>query len=694
MDGLFSSNRHDSALGRFHVFVIVSILKRISINEIGSFQLVERFFSYLALISCSFSLSVPNTLATIVINELLAATDSTDSYGASLEWIELYNLGSETISLSGYSLSDDPLAPRKWMLGNATIEPFSFIRIWATGYDRTDPGDFHTNFRLNKNGEILTLYHADGAEADAIHYPIQQQDISYGRYPDGGDEWRYFSTPSPNLPNSDPGFIDFTPAPRISTPGGVYRGEILVELFFEKTDTITTEIRYTLDGSEPVEDSRLYQNPIEINQTGVLRFRAFRSGYMPSGIETHSYIIGKEVVLPILSMVMDPDDLFGATSGIYVNASQHGRAWERPASIELFDTQGNRAFQENAGARIHGGASRERSPKHSFRLYFRPEYGASRLHYRLFPDSKISRINQLVLRGGFNDTWSYDREMQRETAILVSDQVVRNLQLDMGHLSCHGIFVELYLNGKYWGIYNPSERVEDDMLAEYFEEDEWTVVVDNELRDGDQSLWLSLQRWIIQTDFTANDTLSRTQQVIDLENFTDYIILNVWVQNYDWPRHNWYIARENSPTGRWRFFCWDVEYSFGSGINGYQVNQNTYNNAADQSQMPIGILFYKLTRNEEYRHYYWNRLQFHLNRTLSADHVHHRLNEQLRIVDPAIPGEAERWGIDKTYQDWLRAAQLAHDFIDQRTAIIIKLTQTFLGPAPVSVSDWTTYSPD
>ena len=51
------------------------------------------------------------------------------------------------------------------------------------------------------------------------------------------------------------------------------------------------------------------------------------------------------------------DDLFG-TRGIYVNSTNEGVAWERPASAELLYPDGREGFQINCGLRIQGGARR------------------------------------------------------------------------------------------------------------------------------------------------------------------------------------------------------------------------------------------------------------------------------------------------------------------------------------------------
>ena len=126
----------------------------------------------------------------------------------------------------------------------------------------------------------------------------------------------------------------------------------------------------------------LYSVPIEISKTTILRAAAYKLGFSPSNIDTQTYVFVDDVVtqpanpvgfpaewagnpadyemdpevigetdlfngtyresikddlksLPVMSVVMAPEDLFG-NSGIYDHPQGEGTIWEKPASIELF----------------------------------------------------------------------------------------------------------------------------------------------------------------------------------------------------------------------------------------------------------------------------------------------------------------------------------------------------------------------
>ncbi len=629
--------------------------------------------------------------ADIQINELLAATSQEDASSTRLEWIELKNSGSTAVSLEGYSLSDDPLAPRKWLLPSITLPPNGLVLIYATGYGLIKNNEYHANFQLDRDGETLLLISPSGAIENSIAFPNQQLDVSYGRISTG--EWRFFTTPSPNVPNPDTGFIGYLDSPTLSQPGGVYSSNLSVVL---TPPTPEAQLRYTTDGAEPTLDDIHASHTLPIRRTTVLRARAFQDGYGPSPIVTHTYVIRDEQPLPIMSFVSDPDHFFDPRTGLVPNAGMHGPLWERPVSVEWIDANGVRQFGVDCGVRIHGGASRGRSPKKSFRLYFRDEYGPTRLRYPLIPDTPRDNFNNLVIRGGFNDTWGYDNSSQRPTAILVSDQVTRDLHKSIGGGVAHGVFAELFINGESWGIYNPTERITDVFNQYYFGGEEWDVVSDFNAVEGDLDAWREMGNAFTSVRRTEPFTLDIARRRLDLQAFTDYIILNIWLQNYDWPHHNWYAARERTSSGRWRFFLWDVEYSFGSGGRGYMVNQDTFDTAINRGN-EITEMVKRLFVLPEYKDMVWRRLKELQQTHLSPERVHAALDKRVNEVRELIPLEAELYGTakppdpKKTPADFENAVGLAHDFIDRRWRHVLRLTEQYLGPAPVSIDQWELY---
>jgi hypothetical protein len=128
-----------------------------------------------------------NSASGVVINEFMASNDVTeaDQDGEFDDWIEFYNNGMDELDLSGYYLTDDADDLTKWSFPvNTVIAPGAYLVVWAD--NDQDQDGLHTNFKLSSSGEtILLVSPQDNSILDAIAYPSQLTDISYGRFPNG-----------------------------------------------------------------------------------------------------------------------------------------------------------------------------------------------------------------------------------------------------------------------------------------------------------------------------------------------------------------------------------------------------------------------------------------------------------------------------------------------------------------------------
>lgn len=156
---------------------------------------------------------------TIAINEVMASngftvSDEDDDFE---DWIELLNTGNQPVSLMGFGLSDDYDNPFRWVFPDTTIQPGEFFLIWASGKNRAVPGrELHTNFSIAGDGEEIILTRPDGELVDELQPTPIPRDISYGRKPDGGDDWFFFEEPTPGAPNITPAFYGLLVPPVFS----------------------------------------------------------------------------------------------------------------------------------------------------------------------------------------------------------------------------------------------------------------------------------------------------------------------------------------------------------------------------------------------------------------------------------------------------------------------------------------------
>ncbi|MCH2585218.1 MAG: CotH kinase family protein, partial [Planctomycetes bacterium] len=314
--------------------------------------------------------------------------------------------------------------------------------------------------------------------------------------------------------------------------------------------------------------------PADIDGSGgravvTIRTAAYKDGYLPSNIITHSYIFSDRVLsqpvrpagfpagwtgapradyemdpqitdnpaysasvreglrsLPSMSIVARVADVFGS-QGIYSNPGGTGVNWERPCSVEYILPDGSEGFQIDCGIRILGGASRNTSiPKHSFRLLFKSDYGRPRLKYELFEGNPVSSFDTLVLRANYNNSWVHWDGGQRRRAMLIRDQFAKDTTLDMGQPGAHGRFVNLYVGGLYWGVFNLVERPSAPFAADHMggEKEEWDALNSGNAIDGNGTAWSQVHSASAGVGGDAARLLALREQ-LDIENLIDYLLL-------------------------------------------------------------------------------------------------------------------------------------------------------------------------
>ena len=647
------------------------------------------------------------------ITEFLAINDGPllDGDGKESDWIELYNPSLSDTDLTGWALTDDIADITKWKFPGGTILAAGEYRIiFATSrpLEAANPdaaGYLHTNFKLDGDKGFLALVRPDGSIAQQFgsepnnEYPKQFKSVSWGL--SESSTIGYHPVPTPSARNGIQ-VIGFVKDTKFSTSRGFHDQPITVEI---TSSTEGAEIWYTLDGSNPsIGMGYLYSVPIEISKTTILRAAAYKLGFSPSNIDTQTYVFVDDVVkqpanpvgfpaewagnpadyemdpevigetdlfngtyrksikddlksLPVMSVVMAPEDLFG-DSGIYDHPQGEGTIWEKTASIELFYPDSQKTdLQIDCGIRIYGGSSRSPNfPKHGFRLCFRKKYGAGKLKFPLFVDQPFGadatdEFDEIILRGGFNNSWAHWHWHQNPRAQYIRDQFVRDSQLAMGWPSPHGMFVHLYLNGLYWGLYNPSERPTESFMASYYdgEPEQFDTQNVNEAKSGDLQTWNTMMA-LANGGLGTAEAYGEIQEFLDVDNLIDYMMLNFYVGNDDWDGHNWYAGRKRAVGAGYQFFSWDAELCISRHANpppqpDFDIILNRDRTGLNSNNKP-SRLYSKLRDNLEFRVRFGDRVHKHFfnGGVLSTEKVLQRWIARRDQVWSAIVAESARWG--------------------------------------------------
>ncbi|MFN0069770.1 MAG: lamin tail domain-containing protein, partial [Limisphaerales bacterium] len=534
------------------------------------------------------------------IAEFLAsnAAGLADENGDREDWIELHNPGAAAVDLGGWFLTDDPAALTKWRFPATNLPAGGHLVLFASTKNRTNAGSrLHTNFRLSADGEYLALVRPDGetvASQFAPEYPPQAPDTSFGVV--AGTN-AFFRPPTPGAANTG-GFSATVADTKFSVDRGFHTAPFDLVITCATPDA---QIRYTTNGAPPTATTGLvYAGPVRVAGTMVLRAAAFRAGFIPSHVDTHSYVFPDDVIrpaptgaappgwpsswggnvvdygmdpdivnspryrdtikadlqtLPSFSVVMRLEDLFGGGSGIYANPGQDGIAWERPCSLELVYPDGKKGFQINAGIRIRGGFSRSTSnPKHAFRFFFRESYGDGKLNYPVFGPGAAEEFDGFDLRTFQNYSWSFQGDSR---GTFMRDVFNRDAQLAMGSQGERGDYYHLYINGQYWGLFNTCERPEASYAATYYggrKEDYDVIKVEAgpytiNATDGNLSAWITLYNTLrgAVTDAVYQRLIGNNPDgtrnpaypvYVDPVNLVDYMLVILYGGNLDAPISN------------------------------------------------------------------------------------------------------------------------------------------------------------
>ena len=428
-----------------------------------------------------------------------------------------------------------------------------------------------------------------------------------------------------------------------------------------------------------------------------------------SPVVTHTYWVDptgwERYSLPVVSVVTDPAHLFDVNRGIYVagshyetwqeerpeaapdgdtpaNYTQRGHEWEKPAHVAFYETDGTLGFAQDMGIRIHGGWGRS-YPQKPLRLYPRHDYHENnRIVYPVFPgltaqgdaNRFITDFNRLLLRNAGNDfyrTYLRDPYMQRLVAHL-------NLDTQAYRPVVH------FVNGEYWGIINLRERFDANFIESHYGVVEEDVVIlgdgaqVDEGRAGDRVAFLALRQFIRNEDMTRDANMAHVAARMDLENFRDYYISQIFFRNTDWPLHNVRIWRKRTEPigasdgevaeanqvdgadqghlpvghdGRWRWMLYDTDHGFGfaGGLQAYTHNTLAYAMGLEGHEEWSNpewstVMFRKLLENEGFRQDFINTFAHHLNTTFHPRRTLEMLAEMQAVIMPEMAEHRQRWG--------------------------------------------------
>ncbi|MCX6150822.1 MAG: CotH kinase family protein [Ignavibacteriales bacterium] len=614
----------------------------------------------------------------IYINEFMASNSRTildEDFNEYSDWIELYNGGESAINLNGFYLTDNTLNPSMWKIKfDLIVAPKAFVLFWADGKDTLN----HTNFNLSKEKEEIALFDYELKAVDEVKYDSMSADISYGRFPDGDLNLFYFDHPTPRSKNLS-GSLDVIPKPHFSIQRGFYPMQQTLLLTCEDP---TAEIKYTLDGALPTDSSTNFSLPIDLTKTTVVRAFATKQDCIPSEVVTKTYFINEQTTLPVVSIATDPKNFWDDKIGIYVvgtngvsgycvNSPRNwNRDWERPISLEFFEDGGTPGFNLDAGMKIGGGCTRK-YPEKSLAIYARSDYGTSKIKYNIFKDKPMQSVNNILLRNTGQDWWR----------TLIRDGLMHTIligQMDIERQAYRPAIV--FLNGEYWGIHDIREKHNEHYLESNFgiNPDSVDILVDNaDVKNGKADHYKNLISFIKSNDIKQSANYEYVKTQMDVDNYINYQIAEIYYANIDWPGGNIKYWRPQKPGAKWRWILFDTDLGFGAHQQG-QYNSNSLENATSPVETYYAnppwstYLLRTLLSNTDFKNDFVQRFAMYMNTTFKAERLKPIIDSIIAVVAKEVPRHKAMWPESMSFgPTWESQLNIVYEFAEKRSGFVI-----------------------
>ena len=542
--------------------------------------------------------------------------------------VEVKNNSASPIDLGDYTLTDKRSEPMRYSFPNVTLQPGEHYVVYCSG--NVALGEDHASFKISASGENIYLA-KNGQIVDALVVPGNvQKNQSFGR---DGSVPSYFAAPTPGADNAA-GYKAALAAPQADMESGIYGEAVTVTLSGEGT------IYYTLDGSRPTTESKIYTDPIVID--GITTIRTFcveedRS----SELVSYTYLVGVEHELPVVSIAIPQDKLTGYR-GVLNNIEL---TYEYEAVLTLIE-DGEEKFSVPFGFRLHGNDSRK-GAKQTFQLRFRSEYGVSKLKYPVFDDRDIQEYDSLLLKGGSEDFYF----------AMMRDEVCTGIANGTTTLYTQAMRpVVLYLGGKYWGVYYLRERFSDEYLASHMgvsaESVDIVYSTAGYTQCGDNTEFRAVREYAISHDLKEEEHYQYVTDRIDVVSLMDWYICRSYVGDND--IDNIRRCRSSEGDGKWHWMYFDVDYGF-KWVDLDPIRKILDRGGADNMMMRA------ILRNQDARDTFMKRYAELMRTVLNEEYIVSYIDSVVAQIDSEMPKDRERWYT--SYENWQEEVQKLRDYV-------------------------------
>lgn len=593
----------------------------------------------------------------IYVNEVAAA------YSTNFDWIELFNSSGMDRDISGWGISDDRSAPGKWTFPNGTVlAAGGYAVVCLTG---DEPGGedagglfYAEGFALSFDGdERAVLSDAAGVIVDEVAVKGVSVDVSIGRA-DGYDSYRYFTKPTPGRANVGTSYAKRADEVEFSLDGGIMEtAPVRLSLSADEGATIY----YTLDGSEPGANSYVYAEPFVLTSTTVVRAKAVAQDMLDSYVTARTYVFAETTGLRLVAISGDAASLSGAGGILNTGAKE-----DVVVSCEIYDYDGSLMAAQLCGMRMSGHSSRVQFPQKAFTLRAKRIYGISDFDCALFAGRDADEYDSFVMRASGQDVFQTH----------MRDSILTSLAAGTGLFYQETELSVLYVNGKYWGVYNMREHVNLDAIAR-FEGASPNCNIDfleGDVRKytlaGSRSTYDRIMDKVEDVGLSSEEVVGELSKYVDIDNYLTYVAIQMYTANLD--LNNLRAYRVDG--GQWKWVLYDLDLSF-------QIDKDTprmwlEDENAGTITAQDNTLFREMMKNAGLRDRFLTRMGELLAANFSSQTVAGKIYARYEMLAPDMAAQCARWGT--SVSTWNRYVKKMLSYAEKRPRKLVGyLTDAF-----------------
>ena len=286
------------------------------------------------------------------------------------------------------------------------------------------------------------------------------------------------------------------------------------------------------------------------------------------------------------------------------------------------------------GVKLVGQDSRNQ-PQKSMAIYLREIYGLSEITYPFFETGDANTFKSFVLRNSGEDP---NRIRIKDT--FLSYALKGQMDIDMQDYRA----VVVYINGKYYGLYNLREKVNENYLVSNYGIEKGSVDLIkgiNTVQAGSIDQYNSLLNYIRTHDTRNDDVYAYLETQIDMQELCNYWVVQTYYANTDTGNIRFWKEKNG---GKWRWILFDQDWSMYPTT--YQSTDIFY------PFLPYGhgtgnyfptTITYKLWQNSKFRDLYLTTLAYHLKNTFKPSRMQNILEKLKKEVESEMPYHIERW---------------------------------------------------